>query len=109
MDSIQYLQMAKEKLNVQSDYALAPHLGVTRSAVSKVVTGRSTLGDETAIKVADILGLPRAAVLADVYAEREKNPEIAAVWKSVWEKFSLGFDALLLHGFSRTLLKGAVR
>lgn len=109
MDSIQYLQKAKEKLNIQSDYALAPHLGVTRSAVSKIVNKKCTLGDETAIRVADILEIPRAAVLADVYAEREKNPEVAAVWKSVWEKFSLGFESLLLQGFARRSQVGVVR
>ncbi len=109
MDTQAYLERAKVKLGIQSDYALAQHLGVTRSAVSKLQKGVTLMGDETAIRVADILEMPRAAVLADVYAEREKNPEVAAVWKSVWEKFSLGFESLLLQGFAHRSHLGAVR
>jgi transcriptional regulator with XRE-family HTH domain len=105
MNTNEYLAKTKNALGIQSDYALAQHLGVTRSAVSKLQKGMTLMGDETAIRVADILKMPRAAVLADVYAEREKNPEIAAVWRSVWEKFSVGFDYLLSGGLPHGALR----
>ena len=96
MNTIGYLKQVKRRLGVESDYALAQHLGVTRQAISGMQSGKTTLGDETAMKIAAILELHPALVLADAHAEREKNPEIQAVWRGLVEKISLGFELLLL-------------
>lgn len=95
MNTIGYLNQVKRRLGIESDYALAQQLGVTRQAVGSMTKGKTTMGDATAIKVAEVLGLPKALVLADAHAEREKNPEIQAVWRSMVEKFSMGFEALI--------------
>lgn len=103
MNTQSYMQKAKAKLGIQSDYALAQHLGLTRSAVSKLQLGKTSMGDETALKIADILQISRAVVLANAHAEREKNPEVAAVWQAMVEKFSMGFNALISAGFPRQI------
>lgn len=95
MNTIGYLKQVKRRLGIESDYALAKALGVTQPAVSKLQKG-TTFSDETALKIAAILELHPALVLADAHAEREKNPEIQAVWRSLVEKISLGFELLLL-------------
>lgn len=103
MNTQNYLDKAKAKLCIESDYALAQHLGLTRSAVSKLQLGKTTMGDETAIKIAEILQISPVVVLANAHAEREKNPQIAAVWLSMVEKFSMGFNALISAGFPRQI------
>jgi hypothetical protein len=105
MKTIDYLKQVKRRLEIESDYALAPHLGMTRSSVSKLSLGKTTMGDETALKVAAILELPAALVLADAHAEREKNPEIQAVWRTLVEKLSLGFECLISCAAPRQALR----
>ena len=95
MKTVDYFRQVKRRLGIESDYALAKHLNLQSSAISKIMAGKHTMGDETALKVAETLGLPPALVLADVHAEREKNPAVAAVWRSMVEKFSMGFNTLI--------------
>lgn len=96
MNSVEYLALAKEHLNIKSDYALAQRLDVTRQMISKLQSGKIVLSDEMAVKIAMIVDKHPAIVLADVHAEREKNPEIQAIWRGLVEKISLGFDVLTL-------------
>lgn len=103
MKTIEYLQAAKRRLEIESDYALAPHLGITRSNMSKLSLGKTTMSDETAMKLAKILELHPAIVIADMHAEREKDPALRAVWMSVMAKFSLGFDVLCGLAVGRNL------
>lgn len=95
MKTVDYLKQAKRRLGIESDYALAPHLGVTRSSMSKLANGKTTMSDETALKMAEILGIQPAIVLADMHAEREKNPELQAVWRGLVDKLALGFEVLI--------------
>lgn len=94
MNTIEYLDKAKEAKGIQSDYALAKHLGIRSSTISGYRAGKSQMDDSIAVKIAEIIGKHPAIVLADVHAEREKNPEIAAIWRGLVEKISLGFDVL---------------
>jgi len=84
--TIEFLDAVKTKTGAASDYALAPILGVTRSAVSKYRNGIDYLGDSTAMRVAEILEIEPASVLAAVHAERAKTAEEKAVWKFIYEK-----------------------
>lgn len=95
MKTVDYLKQVKRRLGIESDYALAKALGVTRGTVSNLQLGKNTMSDETAMKVADILELQRALVLADMHAEREKNPELQAVWRGLVDKLALGFEVLM--------------
>jgi hypothetical protein len=101
MNTIEYLKAAKRRLVIESDYALAQRLELTRSAVSKMQLGHNGMSDETAVKIAGILKLSPAMVLADAHAEREKNPEIQAIWRGMVEKFSMGFESLISHATPR--------
>lgn len=103
MNTVEYLQQAKRRLGIESDYALAKAMGITRSGMSALSNGKTTMSDETALKMAKILELHPAIVLADMHAEREKDPAIRAVWVSVMAKFSLGFDVLCGLAVGRNL------
>lgn len=93
--TIEYLEAVKAKLALPSDYALAKVLGLTHTSIIAYRNGRSALGIETAMKIGEILRIDGHAIYADGQIERAKNPEISNFWKSISEKFSESFNALL--------------
>lgn len=93
MNTIQYLDAAKKRLGVTSDYALSKALNITTQAVSNYRTGRSKMDDDVALSIAEILEVNPLAVIASANAERAKTPEARARWISVFE----GFLSLLQH------------
>jgi DNA-binding XRE family transcriptional regulator len=93
--TIEYLDAVRAKLDLPSDYAIAKVLGVSRESVSAFRNAKSSMGIETCLKVGEILQIDGHAVYADGQIERAKKPEIADFWKSVSEKFSESFKALL--------------
>lgn len=101
--TIEYLDQVKAERGLTSDYALAKLLGITTTAVQQYRSGRSAIGIETAMKVGDILGVDGHAVYADGQIERAKNAEISAFWKTISEKFSESFNALLLGASPRRM------
>lgn len=101
MTTLEYLNAVKAKLGIESDYALAQHLGITRSAVSVFTRGKGIFGDDVALAVAEILGIHPLTVIAQANAERAKTPEQRARWSGVMEKFSLSFNLLLLGASPR--------
>jgi transcriptional regulator with XRE-family HTH domain len=95
MKTQDYLDAAKVKLHVQSDYALAKALGISREYISQFRLGKRPLSDEISIKLAKILQISPLAPIALANAERAKNPEIQAAWNALLEKISTGFNALI--------------
>jgi transcriptional regulator with XRE-family HTH domain len=76
---------------IPSDYALAKALGVSKQTISRYRSGYGHFDDAIALRVADLMGIDPGIVLIDVHLERTKNAEV----RSVWEKVSAGFPALL--------------
>jgi ribosome-binding protein aMBF1 (putative translation factor) len=95
MKTLEYLDAAKAKLGIASDYALAKKLNMTTTAISNYRVGRSRMDDDVALKVAKILEIDPLEVIAAANVERSKTPEIKALWMGVMEKFSMGFNALI--------------
>lgn len=86
----QFLDAVKAKLNLPSDYALAPVLGITKQSVSKLRNGKDCFGDETAEKVAQLLGEQPAYVIACAHAERTKSDSQRRIWETIADKFAVG-------------------
>jgi hypothetical protein len=78
MKTTQYLDAAKRALNIESDYALAAHLALTKQAISKLRQGRLVMSNTTAAKIAHILDVPAIRVIADAELERGTNDTL---WK----------------------------
>ncbi|WP_151446750.1 helix-turn-helix domain-containing protein [Lacisediminimonas profundi] len=95
MKSIEYLDQAKRRLGIESDYALAKALGITHSAMSNYRAGRSRIDDSVAVKVAQVLDINPMEIIAAANIERAKTDEMRVMWSGVMEKFSMGFEALL--------------
>ena len=96
MNTPQYLDLVRERLNVPSDYALQKPLGVSKAQLSHYRTGKDSMSDAMAMKVAELCGIPCAQVLIDMHMERSKTPELRAAWADIMEKISESFKALLL-------------
>jgi len=112
MNTLEYLDAVKAKLGIESDYALAASLGVTRSAVSTFMRGKGIFGDDVALTVAEILQINPLEVIAAANAERAKTPEQKARWTNLVEKFSRpveSFRNLLSQWDGRTERRRAPR
>lgn len=91
--TVEFLDAVKEKLGIESDYALAKRLGLSLSSVSSYRTGRRFFDDDAALIIATALGIHPFQVIASVNAERAKTPEMRARWMGLIE----GFLSLLPH------------
>lgn len=77
------------KKGILSDYALAKLLGLTRQTISAHKSGSAkAFGDETGERIAQLLDLDPAYVLACLAAERAKRPDVRATWQRVAKVFS---------------------
>lgn len=88
VNSNYYLDAIQKKYSIKSDNGLAAALGVTRGSISGYRHGRSFLGIETCIKVARMLDLHPAVVLADCSAERAESDDERALWSDISRRFS---------------------
>ncbi|OJA63787.1 hypothetical protein BGV68_01840 [Burkholderia ubonensis] len=93
--TMQWLDAVKERLQIESDYAAAKALGVTRFSVSSWRNGRATFDDDTAFRVAEILEVNPLEVIVSCRAERAKNDDQRHAWEGRWEKFSRSFRSLV--------------
>ncbi|MBB6324358.1 helix-turn-helix domain-containing protein [Paraburkholderia sp. SIMBA_009] len=94
--TIEWLDAAKARLDIQSDYAAAKALGVTRSTISGYRTGRTVFDEKICIRVAEILGVDPLEVIASARVESAKDAETRGVWMHALEIFSKGFRLLAL-------------
>lgn len=95
--TIDFLNAIKAAHGLTSDYQLAKFLGLTQSSISLSMSGRTYLGDETAIKVAEALKIDPAIVMASVHYERAKKEQEKAVWRGILERLG-GIAATVLIG-----------
>lgn len=96
MNTIQYLDAVKTALKIQSDYALAKALGISKQAVSRYYHKGGSFDDDVARKVASALGKHPGLVMLDMHRERAQTPETQELWKEIFE----GFRALSLRAKS---------
>jgi len=95
MKPLEYLDACKAALDIESDYALAKHLGVTKATLSNLRTGKAGIGEELAISIADILHIDAFEIIAAASMERAKSDRARALWASVQQRISSGFEVLL--------------
>lgn len=81
--TIEFLTAIKTRYNLPSDYSLAGKLELTRASISRFMNGKDFLGDQTAMKVADLLDLDPAHVVACAHIERAKHANEKALWQRI--------------------------
>jgi len=80
MKPTEYLDAAKKKLNVTSDYELAKRLDVPRQSIPAIRKGARHLPLDLAFRIAIALEMDPAQVVADLESQREKNEKRRGFW-----------------------------
>lgn len=93
MTPAEYLDAAKEKLGLPSDYELTKRAGIPRNHISGIRSGKRAMPLELAYWIARTLGLDPGSVVADLGSQRTKNPERAEFLRSfvqsTWSKAAI--------------------
>jgi len=82
MKPTEYLDAAKARLNITSDYELAARFGTGRASISEIRNGKRNMPLDVAFKLAITLEIDPAQVVADLESQREKNPTKRGFWSS---------------------------
>lgn len=77
-----YLDEAKERLLLSSDYGLAKALGVRKQRVQEWRSGRATPDAYACTRLAIVLEKDPAQVIAEIHAEADKDDERRSFWRS---------------------------
>jgi len=80
MNTQEYLDEAKSRLGLDSDYALAKAMKWSTSQISHYRNKRNALGDIQAAKLALVLGKQPIEIIAAANAERTSDEEEKAFW-----------------------------
>lgn len=75
-----FLDALRAKLKLPSDGRLADYLGMHRQHVSHYRQLNGTFSDEMSLRIAEILELDGAYVMACMHHQRAKLPEVKAAW-----------------------------
>lgn len=97
MKPSEYLDALRAKLNLPSDYALQKELGVTKAAISKYRNNKAHFDDAVCRRVGNLLEKHPGIVMLDMQRQRAREPEDQAMWNAILEKFSTGFEHLILQ------------
>lgn len=93
--TIELLNAVKRQHKLQSDYALAKHLGLTRAAISRYMSGQDSLGEIAAIRVAAALDIDPGVVFAIAAGDRTRDAEAKKVWQAMAKRLTTAALALM--------------
>ena len=80
------LDSAKEKLGVETDYALAKRLGLPRARICDYYKGTRAPDEFACLKIAEALGKPLDTIIATVKASSEKDESRRLVWENYMKR-----------------------
>lgn len=86
MNTNEILDAIKARYNLPSDYAVHKLLGVTHQQIGNYRKGKSLMGDDAALKAAELLDLEPDYLFACLHAERAGDSEVSKVWSSLADK-----------------------
>jgi len=120
MNAAQYLDAAKTRLSLTSDYALAKALDIPNKIIPAMRSGKRAVPVHVALKLAITLELDPAEVIVDLESQREKNVTRLELYRSflthaskvgrilVCMLFALSVGLMSAHGPLGGLKKRAV-
>lgn len=81
MTTPEFLDELKVRHQLKNDSAAARALGITQASVSNLRARKNTFDDTTAVRVAELLDLDPAYVIACAHAQGARRPEVRHVWE----------------------------
>lgn len=110
MTPSEYLDAAKNRMAIESDYELAKRLETPSGHIAEMRSGKRGMPLAVAFKLAITLQLDPAEVVADLEQQREKNPARKAFWSGFMSRARLVAVAVLCTlavSYSATFANGA--
>jgi len=80
-----FLDLLRVELQLDSDGQLAKYFGVKRQMISRYRTNAGSFDDLLSLRVAEILDLDGAYVMACMHYQREERPTVKNAWKHTAE------------------------
>lgn len=107
MTTLELLTAYKAHHGGVTDYRAAKLLGIRSQTVYNWKTG-TTMADDTAIRIAEELGLDPVTVLLDLHIEREKGNAASQVWKAARDRLRMAATPVVvgLVGYAGGALVG---
>lgn len=81
MEIIELLDLAKNRANIETDYALAKVLGIERQIISQWKSGKRHPSNEEAVKLATLAGLDEMRVIAEIELRTANSDKKKEFWK----------------------------
>lgn len=100
MTPTEYLDAAKEKMGVESDYEFAKRMKVPNANIAGIRNGHRAMSIDLAFKVAIAIEMDPADVIADLEAQREKNEERREFFRGFLQKHAGIASHLSLFGIA---------
>lgn len=85
--TVDFLEAIRASYALTSDYQIAKKTGLSKQAVSRFLSGKDVLGESTAGKVAELLDLEPAYVLACAHLENPRTDDVKSIWDTIRLKF----------------------
>jgi predicted transcriptional regulator len=77
----EWLDRAKEKLKIESDYRLAKIIGIGNTAISNIRKRNNGMDNYVASRIEDILEMERMTVIIDMELQKAKTEEKRRYWQ----------------------------
>jgi len=81
MDANEWLDKAKQKLKVESDYRLSKIIGIGNGALANIRKRKNGMDNYVASRLEDILELERMTVIIDMEIQKAKSEEKKRYWE----------------------------
>lgn len=81
MKPAEWLDKAKRKLIIESDYELAKIIGIKPSAITNIRKRNTGVDNYIASRLEDILELEKMTIIIDMEINKEKNEDKKNYWK----------------------------
>ena len=81
MKPAEWLDKAKKKLVIDSDYELAKVIGVSQSALTNIRKRNAGIDNYIAARLEDILEIKQMSIIIDMEIQKAKNEEKRKYWK----------------------------
>lgn len=91
-----YINEAKQELGLKSDYKMAKWLDVSTAALTRYQSGKRTIDDYAAVRIAEALKISPIEIIAAANFEREKEGKRKEFWRDLNRAAAGGFVGLSL-------------
>lgn len=81
MEATEWLNKAKQKLKLESDYQLAKIIGIGNGAIANIRKRNNGMDNYVASRIEDILELERMTIIIDMEIQKAKSEEKRRYWK----------------------------